>query len=30
MPKEAIKRGGVAKIIDLKEVPEIISKFKIS
>lgn len=30
MPKEAIKRGGVSKIIDLKEVPEIISKFKIS
>lgn len=28
MPKEAIRKGGVSKIIDLKEIPEIISKIR--
>lgn len=28
MPKEAIKKGGVNKIVDLKEIPELISKIR--
>ena len=28
MPKEAIKKGGVSKVVDLKDIPEIITKLK--